>query len=524
MTATALYLRLSDEDRNKVNKTDASESIQNQLSMLREYCSERNWDIYDIYCDEDLSGADKNRPEFNRLLKDCEDGKIDVVLCKSQSRFSREMEMIEKYLHDKFIEWGVRFISIIDHADTNDVHNKKARQINGLVNEWYLEELSENIRQTLKHKRMQGEFTGSFAPYGYLIDPENKNHLIVDENTAPIVRQIFEWYNGGWGYRRIVMELNERKIPSPTLYKKQRNSKYRNLNIERSCSFGLWTQSTIYDFLRNETYTGTLVQGKSHNISYKNKKRKKERRENWIRVPDCHDAIIDEEMWQATQERLKSRTRVPKTSSELTPLSGKIKCALCGSAMRRNVYYNKDKSLPKCNYLCGTYFSGAMNCPNISSINGELLENAIVEEINKLISKYCQMDELDIIDDRKKKIEAYRLALKDYQNRIKTINRKLENLYEDKLEGLLTKQQYISLKEKYTKEIAEFEGKYEETEKDIKVLENAEKEVFDKKEIIKKYTHIDKLTREIAEEFIDAVYIGEKIKGEEREIIINWKI
>jgi len=267
MTATALYLRLSDEDRNKVNKTDASESIQNQLSMLREYCSERNWDIYDIYCDEDLSGADKNRPEFNRLLKDCEAGKINVVLCKSQSRFSREMEMIEKYLHDKFIEWGVRFISIIDHADTNDVHNKKARQINGLVNEWYLEELSENIRETLKHKRMQGEFTGSFAPYGYLIDPENKNHLIVDENTAPIVRQIFEWYNEGWGYRKIVMELNERKIPSPTLYKKQINSKYRNLNLERSCSFGLWTQSTIYDFLRNETYTGTLVQGKSHNIS-----------------------------------------------------------------------------------------------------------------------------------------------------------------------------------------------------------------------------------------------------------------
>jgi len=229
-------------------------------------------------------------------------------------------------------------------------------------------------------------------------------------------------------------------------------------------------------------------------------------------------------MWKNTQERLKSRTRVPKTGSELTPLSGKIKCALCGSAMRRNVYYNKDKSIPKSNYLCGTYFSGAMNCKNKSSINGELLENAIVDELNKLISKYCQMDKLEIVDDRKKKIEAYRCVLKECQNRIKGTNQKMENLYEDKLEGLLTKQQYISLKEKYTKEINELEGKYEAMENDIKVLENAEKEAFDKQEIIGKYTHIDKLTREIAEEFIDVVYIGEKIKGEEREIIINWKI
>lgn len=524
MTTTALYLRLSDEDRNKVNKTDASESIQNQLSMLREYCSERNWDIYDIYCDEDLSGADKNRPEFNRLLKDCEDGKIDVVLCKSQSRFSREMEMIEKYLHDKFIEWGVRFISIIDHADTNDVHNKKARQINGLVNEWYLEELSENIRETLKHKRLQGEFTGSFAPYGYLVDPQNKNHLIIDENTAPIVKQIFEWYNEGWGYRRIVLELNERKIPSPTLYKRQMNSNYRNLNEERSVSKGLWTTTTIYRFVRNEMYTGTLVQGKSHNISYKNKKRKKEDPEDWIRVPNCHEAIIDDETWRKAQERLKSRARVTKIEYSLSPLSGKVRCALCGTAMRRCVYYNKDKSVPKYNLTCGTYQNGSMQCRNTASINGDMLEGVIVEEINMLISKYCQMDKIELLDNRQKKIDACVLLLRDQRSRIKKIKQKLQNLYDDKLEGLLSKEQYLSYKQRYENDISDLEEKCLEVEQEINEIENAKKGVFNKKEILEKYTHIDKLTCEIAEEFIDVVYIGEKQQGHEREITINWKL
>ena len=148
---TDIYVRLSDEDRNKRCKADESESIQNQKSMLINYCIEQS---HKIYCDEDYSGADRNRPEFNNMLEDCEQGKIDIVLCKTQSRFSRDMEIIEKYIHWKFLEWNIRFVSIVDHADTNIAGNKKARQINGLVNEWYLEELSDNIKRTLHHKKI----------------------------------------------------------------------------------------------------------------------------------------------------------------------------------------------------------------------------------------------------------------------------------------------------------------------------------------------------------------------------------
>ena len=158
MMNVAIYCRLSDEDKNKRLATDDSESIQNQKSMLIAYALDRGWNIYKIYSDDDYSGADRNRPDFCRMLVDCENGKIDIVLCKTQSRFSRDMEIIEKYIHGKFLEWNIRFISIVDHADTEIKGNKKQRQINGLVNEWYLEDVSENVKRTLHHKMKKGEF------------------------------------------------------------------------------------------------------------------------------------------------------------------------------------------------------------------------------------------------------------------------------------------------------------------------------------------------------------------------------
>ena len=141
MKRVALYCRLSDEDKNKLNKSDDSESIQNQKNMLIEYSMKNGWEIYDIYSDDDFKGSDRNRPEFNRLLQDAEKGLFDIVLCKSQSRFTREIEVVEKYIHGKFLEWGIRFVGFTDNADTDNKGNKKARQINGLVNEWYLEDL-----------------------------------------------------------------------------------------------------------------------------------------------------------------------------------------------------------------------------------------------------------------------------------------------------------------------------------------------------------------------------------------------
>ena len=165
--------------------------------MLINYAIEKDWDIYNIYCDEDYSGIDSERPEFNKLLEDAKNHKFDIVLCKTQSRFTRDMEIVEKYLHNKLIEWDIRFVSLVDHVDTLDKGNKKSRQINGLVNEWYLEDLSENIRKTFDSKRQQGLHIGAFVCYGYKRSEENKNKLIIDKEPAEVVKLIFDLYEQG---------------------------------------------------------------------------------------------------------------------------------------------------------------------------------------------------------------------------------------------------------------------------------------------------------------------------------------
>lgn len=220
--SVGIYTRLSDEDRFKRNKDDDSESIANQKSMLLKYALSQDWEVYNVYSDDDCSGADINRPQFQKLIEDCKNWKIDIVLCKTQSRFSRDMEVVERYIHNKFVEWWVRFVSIVDNADTEVQGNKKARQINGLINESYLEDLSDNIRSSLQNKREDWLYLGSFAPYGYIKDPNNKNKLLIDPVASEVVKEIFELFKSGVGYYNIAKHLNEKGILTPSNYKKRK--------------------------------------------------------------------------------------------------------------------------------------------------------------------------------------------------------------------------------------------------------------------------------------------------------------
>ena len=190
MKRAALYCRLSREDEG-LEASAESESIQNQRSMLLAWADRLGYAVQGIYCDEDYSGADRDRPAFNRMLAAARAGQIDVILAKSQSRFTRDMELVEKYLHGLFPLWGVRFLALVDHVDTGDAAGKKSRQIYGLMNEWYLEDLSANVRAVLTHKRRQGCSIASSPLYGYQKDPARKGHLLPDESSAPVVERIF---------------------------------------------------------------------------------------------------------------------------------------------------------------------------------------------------------------------------------------------------------------------------------------------------------------------------------------------
>ena len=254
----ALYLRLSDEDIDKLDKYQFSESIKNQEVMLRNYAIDNNWEIVGVYQDEDYSGADRDRPNFNKMIKECEIGNVDIVLVKTQARFARDIELIDKYVHNKFYEWNVRFITYLEKIDNSKKETKKTSQITSMVDEWYIEDTSINIRETLKAKRENGEFTGSFAPYGYKKEINNKNHLIVDNTVSHIVKNIYLDYLNGKSLTKIANNLNQENVLSPLEYKKSTGSKLQipfDKNIEN------------YTFLKQNGFYKVI-------ISYINKERK----------------------------------------------------------------------------------------------------------------------------------------------------------------------------------------------------------------------------------------------------------
>ncbi|MBQ3527984.1 MAG: recombinase family protein [Clostridia bacterium] len=308
----AIYVRLSEEDKNKINVCDESRSIANQKDLLKNYCTERRWKIYDIYCDEDYAGADRNRPQFKRLIKDAENRCFDIVLCKTLSRFTREIELVEKYIHGLFPLWGIRFISVVDNADSNDLKSKKARQISGLINEWYLEDMSENIKSVLTDRRKMGKHIGSFALYGYEKDKNERGKLIPDPSAAKTVKLIYKLYLEGYSMTKIANKLNEKNIPCPSEYKKVKGEKY---TTSKSCR--RWRYPAISQILRNEMYIGNMVQGKYRSVSYKTKINRPVPRDKWLIVENTHEPIIDKDTWNKVQTLLGSHSRRAESTGDL---------------------------------------------------------------------------------------------------------------------------------------------------------------------------------------------------------------
>lgn len=513
---------MSDEDKEKNNILDDSESIKNQRRLLLEEINKRSdFILYDEYCDEDLSGAGTFRPEFERLISDCEKGKIDVVLCKSQSRFSRDMEIIEKYIHNKFVEWNIRFIGLVDNADTEIIGNKKARQINGLVNEWYLEDVSLNIRSAFQAKMKQGEFISPFAAYGYLVSQYDNNKLVIDPVAAKVVKKIYQLYLKGLGYTGIAKYLNSNNIPSPSLYKYRKGIKL-NIISSRPREEIKWSANAIRTILTNELYIGNLVQGKRTTISYKNHKIKTKDKNEWICKENTHNPIIEKEIFQKVQKAIKERTKPIKKSNMFHLFSGKVYCLECQKVMRKKTAKNHS-------YLvCSSNKDGYNECLNKKAIRYDLLEKIILKEINKLISKYYDQNILKEILYQNISSKA-NIKLSELENQrqsiIKSINdncKYLKALYEDKVNGLVPITQYKELadyyltnKEFYNKQKEEIDNKIHlyKTKTENNVNEN----------LLKKYTKINKLNKYIIDEFIKQIIIS-KINAQtnERSIEIIW--
>ncbi len=518
-----IYLRLSDEDNDKQNKLDNSESIKNQRNLLLGEIEKRSeFLLVDEYCDEDLSGAGTYRPEFERLIRDCENGKIDVILCKSQSRFSRDMEIIEKYLHNKFIEWGVRFISFSDNADTANIGNKKSRQINGLVNEWYLEDVSNNIRSAFKTKMEHGEFISPFASFGYEVPNFDNNKLVVDSVAAEIVKEIFNLYLMGMGFTAIAKYLNNKNIPSPSLYKYQKGIKL-NIISNRPREEIKWSANAIKTILTNEVYLGHLIQGKRTTVSYKNHKIKSKDKSEWIRIENTHEAIIDEDTFNKVQIAIKERTKPIKQTGLAHIFSGKVFCLECNQYMRK-------KNSSKHEYLqCSNNRDGYNDCINKQSIRYDKLENIILNEINKKICKYYNEEKLEDLDKLNKnnkftdKIKALKKQREEVSNSIAKIKKYLKKLYEDKVNGIITVEQFKDLIKDYNKDNDIYKDNLKSIESEISYYIKKKENVKKTKKKFSKYKNLNSLNKVIVDEFIDKIYIGKLNKKlNSRDIQIKW--
>ena len=508
----AIYTRLSKEDEDK--HQPESESIQNQKSLLTRYAIEHGWDIYSIFSDEDFSGVDSHRPDFNRMIEAARQKKFQIVLCKSQSRFTRDMELVEKYIHGLFPIWGIRFIAVADNADTEVKGNKKARQINGLVNEWYLEDLSENVRMVFDLKRREGKYIGGFPIYGYRKDPADKNHIIPDPEAAEVVRQIFQLSIEGHGRQNIAYLLNQRGIPNPTRYKAERGW---TCNHPMKNDFGLWNKVTVGRILTNEMYTGVMIQGRRKKVSYKSKVIIDTPEDQWYRVEGTHEAIIDRDTFDAVQRGLSLRTKTGG-SGEAHLLSGLVKCAGCGSTMSK--CSNGKQSYLRCRLYAD---SGKNKLCTRHSVRLDQLIGLVSDRIRCYVQTYYELDAKDLQPQKDTRREVLEQEHKSLTVQLEKRSQALKALYLDKVAGIISEDQFVELNESFLNEKSRLARRLTHIKEELIQREDDQQQIS-LMERARELLKLENVPRELVVGLIEKIEIGERNPNTgQQEVKVSWK-
>ncbi len=515
----AIYCRLSQEDRRKYNDIDESESIQNQKAMLLSYVKKNKWRLYDIYWDDDYSGMDANRPDWNRLLNDAKNNKFDIILCKTQSRFTRDMEMVEKYLNYKFNLWGIRFITTVDNVDTSIKGSKKARQINGLTNQWYVEDTSESVKSALHIMRELGKYIASTPLYGYIRDSNDKGKIIINPEPAEVVKRIYDmYYYQNLGCCSIAKVLNNEGILPPAMYKKEKLiSTYNHHNMTE-----VWKEHTVRNILKNRMYTGDMVQGTTTKPDIKCKRTIQVPKEKWVIVENTHEPIISKELYENVQEKFKDKHLYSNNFNRSYLFAGKLKCLNCNSSMQ----------LRRCHgvtpyYRCKHSFEPVKKCSNEYRIQYENLYNVILYAIKEKIDKYCNFSKVE----NELKSRNYASSIDELKNTkdkviclIQKKSKYLNKIYENLVDNLITRSEYRSFKEKYQIEIEELNRKLEKINRLIEKMENSNEQEDCIKNMMKKFQNITTLDKNILNSFVNMIKIGriQGIENEKQIIEIYW--
>ena len=501
----AIYLRLSSDDGDKAE----SDSIRNQRSLLQDFVSKHSeLSLIEEYVDDGYSGANFERPAFQRMMADVRNHKINCIIVKDLSRLGRNYIETGRYLEKIFPVLGVRFIAVNDHYDSADTKNDADQIIvpfKNLINDAYCRDISMKIRSQLEIKRKKGEFTGSYASYGYAKDPVDKNHLVIDEYAAEIVRFIFNMKMDGYSADRIAMKLNEMGVLTPMEYK-------RSCGFNYTCGFrsykdAKWCATSVLRILKNELYVGTMVQGKTRKINYKVKACMDVRPEDWVKVEGTHEPIVSREIFECVQNLMKLDTRTSPEEEMIYIFSGLLRCGDCGQNMVRRVVKKKGKQY--CYYHCSTY-KNKEGCTshNISDVK---LQKVVLEAIQKQIALLVQAD---AIMAQIENIPQQQFGVKLLDSQIRTLNAEVQkykdlrnNLYQDMVDGIITREEYRDIKQTFTRKMERAEESIRELETKKRRLLSNEMRTQKWVEEFKNCRNIESLDRKVTVMLIERIVI-----------------
>lgn len=487
-------MRLSKDD----DGVCESASIGTQRKMLRSFAAENGFLIYDEYVDDGFSGTNFDRPDFRRMIKDIEAGHVNLVITKDLSRLGREYIVTGQYTEIYFPEHNVRFIAINDGYDSNSPYNEIA-PFKNVINEMYARDTSKKIRSAFKTKMEEGAFIGNFAPYGYRKDPANKNHLLIDYETAPVVQEMFHMAESGYRPSRIAQIFHEKGIATPAVY---RCEKVPYLNISNYSHRKEWTSSMVCKMLRNIVYLGHMAQGKTTKVSFKSKITLQKQRKDWLIVLNTHEPIVSQETFDHVHNRCVSR-RIVSNNGFRNIFSGIAKCMDCQRNMSST---GTRKKGTVANLVCGGYkLFGSRECTN-HFINYEVLYQVILQELREQVrlSAIQKHEMLYALEHRKEDEEAKQGeedALAVIDSRTKELDRIIRHLYEDSAAGKIDK-------ERFDRMLATYEAEQKViTERKNRLTKETAGQVNPK--LIDDITEIDKLTPELLQWLIDRIEIGQ---------------
>ena len=509
----AIYLRLSQEDGDiSVSDKNESNSISTQRDLIQAFIRKQADILYETeFCDDGYTGTNFDRPGFTDMMKAVREKRVDCIIVKDLSRFGRDYIESGKYIQKIFPMLGVRFIAIndgYDSADTENQSNDFVLPFKNLINDSYCRDISIKSRSNLDVKRRNGEFVGNFAVFGYMRSPDDKHKLIVDEEAAVVVRNIFNWKQEGWNAQQIANHLNKLHFPSPMEYKRKCGHNYRT--SFKTKTVAQWSAVAVLRILKNPVYTGVLEQGKTTTPNYKVKTRIVKDESKWARVENAHEAIITPAQFELIQTVLGLDTCRAEGQDEIYPFSGMIYCADCQSPMIHRTATSSGKKYQY--YMCSGNKRDKDSCTT-HNIKCELVEKVVLATVQAHISMAIDIDNamkrVEALDWEKREIRKIDAQISAMELDVEKFNNIKMELYEDLKSDLITKEEYHSFKNDYDIRIQSIRQQIAGLVSQRNAVEGGLTSVQGWFAQFRKYENIEKLTRLTIVSLIERVEINE---------------